>query len=346
MMPVESIAEAVARFPEGQAARIDWGPIFPYFECPTRKRYLHRTKAMARGVVCPEGRGTCYQQVAQNAVTDEWRAVCSRNPEQCQRRTLTRSEATLWQFDLNSLCADLAASMRAGTTVATESGGVWECGHVLLEAGRTVHLRLVVGPDVDPTPLVADGELSACVLPARAMWDALVGPIGHPPNVQVLGIAEDTAFTNGALAVSNVASWMEALTAMSDRCPPSGEAGIRGLKKHLDVRLDDVNDGILHMGDHVADLRSENAMLKQNLAHSLCKLAQQVDPEFFQWVFVILGTGSVNAAAQKLGIPGSTFADRVKRYVDRGGLYQALYSMLDIRRQGDKEKNRTALRTD
>ena len=103
------------------------------------------------------------------------------------------------------------------------------------------------------------------------------------------------------------------------------------LKEHLDRRLDNV-------GREFSDLQRENDSLKQDLAQVLASIARQVTPEFFQWVFVILGTGSVNAAAQRLGIPGSTFADRVKEYVKRGGVYKTLYSMLGVRRKGAGRK--------
>lgn len=99
------------------------------------------------------------------------------------------------------------------------------------------------------------------------------------------------------------------------------------LREHLDRRLDNV-------GRDFSDLQRENESLKQDLAQVLASIARQVTPEFFQWVFVILGTGSVNAAAQRLGIPGSTFAERVKEYVKRGGVYKTLYSMLGVRRKG------------
>ena len=103
------------------------------------------------------------------------------------------------------------------------------------------------------------------------------------------------------------------------------------LKAHLDIRFDGV-------GRKFADLEQENAALKQDLAQVLANIAQQVEPEFFQWIFVILGTGSVNAAALKLKIPGSTFADRVKEYVDRGGRYATLYSLVGVRKKGAGRK--------
>ena len=99
------------------------------------------------------------------------------------------------------------------------------------------------------------------------------------------------------------------------------------LRDHLDRRLDTV-------GREFADLEQENKQLKQELAQVLAHLAQQVDPEFFQWIFLILGAGSVSAAARMLKLPGSSFAERVNAYAARGGLYKTLYSMVAARRKG------------
>lgn len=99
------------------------------------------------------------------------------------------------------------------------------------------------------------------------------------------------------------------------------------LRDHFDRRFDRV-------GREFADLESENKQLKQDLAQVLANVSRQVEPEFFQWIFVILGTGSVNAAARVLKVPGSTFAGRLKEYADRGGLYETLFSMVAARRKG------------
>lgn len=99
------------------------------------------------------------------------------------------------------------------------------------------------------------------------------------------------------------------------------------LRDHFDRRFDRV-------GREFSDLERENKQLKQDLAQVLANVARQVEPEFFQWIFVILGTGSVNAAARVLKVPGSTFAGRLKEYADRGGLYETLFSMVAVRRKG------------
>lgn len=103
------------------------------------------------------------------------------------------------------------------------------------------------------------------------------------------------------------------------------------LKKHFDGRFDT-------LGRNYADLQSENQALKQDLAQVLSNISRQVEPKFFQWIFVILGAGSVNAAAKILKIPGSTFADQLKEYVAKGGLYRVLYSMLGVRKKGAGRK--------
>ncbi len=105
----------------------------------------------------------------------------------------------------------------------------------------------------------------------------------------------------------------------------------RELKRHFDRRFDT-------LGHEYSDMQQENAALKQDLAQVLANLARQVDPLFFQWIVFILGAGSVNAAAKKLNIAGSTFADRIQEYVARGGIYKMLYSVVEVLRKGAGRK--------
>jgi len=109
----------------------------------------------------------------------------------------------------------------------------------------------------------------------------------------------------------------------------AGKADISNaeLKSHLDKRLDSV-------GREFSDLQNENDGLKHDLAQVMSNMARKVDPLFFQWIFVILGTGSVDAAAKELNVPGATFAERLQKFVARGGEYKKLYSMVGIRKKG------------
>jgi hypothetical protein len=102
---------------------------------------------------------------------------------------------------------------------------------------------------------------------------------------------------------------------------------VRDLKDHLDTRLDT-------LAERVVALNQENETLKQNLARVLTEFARRVDPEFLALVFVILAAGSMRAAAKALKLPKSTLDDRLKQYVGRGGVYQLLFSTLDLRRKG------------
>lgn len=103
------------------------------------------------------------------------------------------------------------------------------------------------------------------------------------------------------------------------------------LKEHFDRRFDT-------LGQEYSGLQRENQELKQNLARVFVSIGQRVDTEFLHWVFVILGQGTVSAAAKHLGIKGSTFDKRLKAYVDRGGLYRTLYLMTGVRRKGSGQK--------
>lgn len=109
------------------------------------------------------------------------------------------------------------------------------------------------------------------------------------------------------------------------------DLSIRDLKGHLDQQL-----GAL--GEHVTRMAQENDLLKQGLAKALGDIGRQVEPEFLTWIFTILGQGSVSGAARSLDMPKSSFDQRLKEYVERGGLYRLLYSIVAIRRQGLGQK--------
>ncbi len=97
------------------------------------------------------------------------------------------------------------------------------------------------------------------------------------------------------------------------------------LKTHLDYRLDTI-------GHEFSSLNEENTDLKQDLAQSLSNIAERVEPEYFQWIFTIMGAGSVSGAAKLLGIPNSTFIKKLKRYAAKGGVYATLFAMIKARR--------------
>ena len=147
MTEIEAIVEALTCFDGAEAARIDWDPLFPDWESPVRQRYVHKTRTVAAGVRCPEGRPGCYQEVRENAETGEWRAVCSRDSEECARRTLTQQQATVWSLDVQALCQDIAESLKTGGAPQEWCKGIWECGKVRLPDGRRVAVLLVLGGD-------------------------------------------------------------------------------------------------------------------------------------------------------------------------------------------------------
>jgi hypothetical protein len=105
------------------------------------------------------------------------------------------------------------------------------------------------------------------------------------------------------------------------------DLSVRELKGHVDARLDT-------LAERVVAINQENETLKQNLARVLTEFARRVDPEFLALVFVILAAGSMRGAAKALKLPKSTLDDRLRNYADRGGVYQLLFSTLDLRRKG------------
>lgn len=95
MTEIEALVEALTRFDGAAAARIDWERLFPDWDSSVRQRYVHNSRSAAAGVLCPEGRPGCYQELRENKETGEWRAVCGRDSEECARRTLTRQQVAV-----------------------------------------------------------------------------------------------------------------------------------------------------------------------------------------------------------------------------------------------------------
>jgi len=97
------------------------------------------------------------------------------------------------------------------------------------------------------------------------------------------------------------------------------------LKSHLDQRFDTI-------GHEFGSLKEENTALKKDLAQSLSGIAARVEPKYFQWVFTIMGAGSIRGAAKLLGIPHSSLNAKLKQYAAKGGVYTTLFEMIKARR--------------
>lgn len=98
--------------------------------------------------------------------------------------------------------------------------------------------------------------------------------------------------------------------------------------------IDTVEAGFTVIKNRVQSLKDENIALQASLSEQLQQIGAKVEPEFLSWVITILAAGSVSRAAKRLGIPNSSFDEKVKKYATRGGAYQALFSLIRIRQKG------------
>lgn len=132
------------------------------------------------------------------------------------------------------------------------------------------------------------------------------------------------------LSWNDVQVWTLDKSLLSPGGEKSGGSGddisISALKAHLDARLDT-------LGKDFAETKAENERLKADLSKVLSGVARKVEPEFFQWIFVVLGTGSVSAASRKLGVSNSSLDAKLKAYAARGPVYKMLHDMVTIRRK-------------
>ena len=204
------------------------------------------------------------------------------------------------------------------------SGAVWLIGKRVLHGWQTNVFYMRPGWDVDRL-----GQIAAL---AR---DTSGGEMFLLVAASFAGISLETLrrVTQSRFATATLFSLVEGERINLEKCqlPPfdqrASDVSNRDVIRHFDRRLDT-------LGVEYSDLKRENEVMKKNLADQLVAIGHKVDPEFFRWIIVILATGSVNAASKKLGIPNSSFDQKLRGFVARGGLYRTLFGLLGIRKNG------------
>jgi len=214
MTEIEAIEVALTRFDGSAAARIDWETLFPVWETAVRQRYVHNTRTVATGVLCPEKRPGCYQELRENAETGEWRAVCSRDSEECARRTLTRQQATVWALDVQTLCQDIADSLKTGANPYKLAPGVWECGKLRIDKKQYAGILFVVGGDGLSERLeYARGGYDGTGIVIPSIEKANNGLLALCENcgAVMFGIAEHCRIERGRIVANSLEVWTKEL---------------------------------------------------------------------------------------------------------------------------------------
>jgi hypothetical protein len=216
MTEIEALVEAFTRFDGAAAAKIDWERLFPDWDSPVRRRYVHNTRSAAAGVLCPEGRPGCYQELRENSETGEWRAVCGRDSEECARRTLTRQQATEWALDVKALCQDLADSLKTGSTPQEYAPGIWDCGQLRGDAKQS-GIVFVVGGDglserLECALSIYDGAL--VVIPS--LTKAHTGQLAASESTGsvILDLEENFILAQGRISAKTVGDWDKMLSSI------------------------------------------------------------------------------------------------------------------------------------
>lgn len=241
------------------------------------------------------------------------------NSDDVEDRELTWKDVHAWRLDTAAIRRGIAGALGlVGVPEDTGDGDV-ECAGFCERNGRRrrVYLCHCVGSD-SCARAAADGAGSpdaGCILFAERHCGAEM--VLRARGVALLSMSECLRFDGGTLK-----------GVCSELCRGiAADITNVELRDHLAGRFDNVTTDF-------AALQKENDLLKQQLAAVLAKMARQVAPEFFQWIFLILAAGSASAAARKLGLAISTFDERLKGYVERGGLYRTLFSLVAVRRKG------------
>jgi len=260
--------------------------------------------------------------------------------EGCAPIPLKREDLIVFEVDTAALCRGIAACLnldgcmnRAVAGARAERIGRFGpsgLGVYLMFPGDSARMMREVDrlfnahPDpfvlLTPTGIHCSGDVESCLRRQMCMHIALrdiidLGSNGRP----VAKPSAEPLFAEFANRIDR--------RRLAD---PSQQA----LRRHFDDRFDRVERGVERIGNHVRDLEAENAVLKRHLADALVQVTRRVEPEFFLWILMVLGKGSVNGVARDLGLSGSTFDDRLKRYAEKGGLHRTLYDLITVRRKG------------
>jgi len=94
-----------------------------------------------------------------------------------------------------------------------------------------------------------------------------------------------------------------------------------------------IDRGFSSVQVNMRHLMEENEKLKLSLQGQFIAVARQVEPEYFHWILTVIVAGSVSRAAEMLGVPNSTFDQRLRKYRARGGAYQAIFDLVAVRRK-------------
>lgn len=206
MTEIEALVEAFTRFDGAAAAKIDWERLFPDWDSPVRRRYVHNTRSAAAGVLCPEGRPGCYQELRENSETGEWRAVCGRDSEECARRTLTRQQFVKWALDVRTLCQDITDSLKTGAIPHECAPGVWDCGQIRVETKQAGILFVIGGAGLSERLACARGIYDGAGVVIPSIKNAHKGALDicESAGSVVLGLAEHCRVEQGRIMVKSL----------------------------------------------------------------------------------------------------------------------------------------------
>lgn len=97
--------------------------------------------------------------------------------------------------------------------------------------------------------------------------------------------------------------------------------------------FDKMKVGFETVGVKMDSLEAENLSLRQEVASKLTTLVGKVEPDYFNSILHIMAAGSVSGASKMLGIPNSTFSEKVKDASKTSPVHQALYKMIALRKK-------------
>lgn len=252
--------------------------------------------------LCIEGSGNKYRAFRRNIAADDW----------VEPIALDFKAAEAHAFDVKKVLREVCGQLGFTEQLTPEGGGLFRLGRC--KAGKAVYAYL--GPACEalrelPRILESPQDVG-CVLVAEL--DAALDDLARLSRVAFVALPERFKLERGGVRGT-----------CGERCKTA--------KACRPVTCEELDDRMSSIGQSFVAMKVENMRLKTELAQHILKVVEKADPEFIRHVLFVLAAGSVNKASQRLGIPNSTFSERLKERAAEKPAHQAMYRMIEMRRR-------------
>lgn len=276
---------------------------------------LRKTGDHVRAVGCDLC--ACNHEVFPDKDGNGFVAHCRCDDRGCADILLTRQDAEAWEFCGTAFGETLgrALGVTSGSVVRDEGKGLFDIGECPRHPEQA-HVWFCACPErllaERLTALLQRKSVGCVVVPSG---EAAMRNLADGAGVAVLSACECLGFNKS----ETVGKCGEKCQTLKSRRPVT--------QGHFDERVDT-------LGQEYGATKVENMRLKTELAKNILTVVKKADPEFIRDVLCVLAAGSVSKASKKRGMANSTFSEKLKQHAKDNAIHQAMYRMIDARKNG------------